>query len=97
VYSSCENPPGSPRYEGLAFRLAASGVFRNVAARRYLWEEIYTADEYIGVLNTYSGHRALDDDTRKRLLARIHRRVKARPGRKVRKTYLAMLNIAERS
>ena len=40
---------------------------------------IYTADEYIAVLNTYSGHRALEDDTRERLLTRIHRRIEARP------------------
>jgi hypothetical protein len=57
---------------------------------------IYTADEYIAVLNTYSGHRALEDDTRERLLTRIHRRIEARPERNVRKTYLAMLYVDER-
>jgi SAM-dependent methyltransferase len=76
--------------------ISASGCFRNVAARRYLWDVIYTADEYIGVLNTYSGHRALDEDTRERLLSRIHRRIESRPGREVRKSYLAILNVAER-
>jgi hypothetical protein len=44
----------------------------------------------------YSGHRALDSDTRERLLARIHRRIEARPDGCVRKTYLAMLNVTER-
>ena len=34
---------------------------------------IYSADEYIALLNTYSGHRAFDDETRERLLSRIHR------------------------
>ncbi len=82
--------------QDLSEEIAASGFFRNVSARRYLWDVTYTADEYIGVLNTYSGHRALDDDTRERLLARIHHRVEARPGGKVRKTYLAMLNVADR-
>jgi SAM-dependent methyltransferase len=76
--------------------MTASGRFLNIAVRRYLWDVAYTADEYIGVLNTYSGHRALDDDTRERLLARIRRRVETRPGGQVRKTYLAMLNLAER-
>lgn len=76
--------------------IAGSGRFRNLAARRYLWDVIYTADEYISVLNTYSGHRALDDDVRERLFERIRRRVEARPGGRVRKTYLAMLNVAER-
>ena len=81
--------------QDLSEEIAASGFFRNLSARRYLWDVTYTADEYIGVLNTYSGHRALDDDTRERLLARIHQRVEARPGGKVRKTYLAMLNVAD--
>ena len=91
---------GAPKHPDsipdLSEEIAGSGRFRNVAARRYLWDVIYTADEYIGVLNTYSGHRALDDGTRERLLARIHQRIGARPGRKVRKTYLAMVNVAER-
>jgi len=62
----------------------------------YLWDVIYDADEYIGVLSTYSGHRALDDNTRERLLSRIHQRIEARPGSQVRKTYLATLNVSER-
>ena len=80
----------------LSEEISASGVFRNVAARRYVWDVIYTAEEYIDVLNTYSGHRALDDSTRERLLSRIRNRIEARPRGQVRKTYLAMLNVAER-
>jgi SAM-dependent methyltransferase len=80
----------------LSEEISASGRFWNMAVRRYLWDIVYTADEYISVLNTYSGHRALDDDTRARLLARIRHRVEARPEGRVRKTYLAMLNVAER-
>jgi SAM-dependent methyltransferase len=80
----------------LSEEIAASGRFRNVAARRYLWDVVYTANEYIDVLNTYSGHRALDEESRERLLARIHRRAETRPSGRVRKTYLAMLNVAER-
>ena len=91
---------GAPKHpdaiSDLSEEIAASGRFRNIAARRYLWDVTYSADEYIGVLSTYSDHRALDDDTRRRLLTRIHQRVEARPAGQVRKTYLAMLNIAER-
>jgi hypothetical protein len=54
------------------------------------------ADDYTAVLNTYPEHRALDGDRRQRLLTRIHRRIEARPERNVRKTYLAMLFVAER-
>ena len=76
--------------------IEASGRFHDVSARRYLWDVIYTADDYIAVLNTYSHHRALEDETREYLLGRIHRRIEARPERTVRKTYLAMLYVAER-
>jgi hypothetical protein len=58
---------------------------------------IYSADEYIALLNTYSGHRAFDDETRERLLSRIHGRIEARAERTVRKTNLAMLDVAEAS
>jgi SAM-dependent methyltransferase len=89
-------PPAPDTVADLGNEISASGSFRNVSVQRYLWDVIYTADEYIGVLNTYSGHRALDDDTRQRLLSLIHQRIEARPGGQVRKTYLAMLNVAER-
>jgi SAM-dependent methyltransferase len=72
-----------------------SGRFHTVSARRYLWDVTYTADDYVAVLSTYSHHRALDDQTREHLLERIHRRIEARPERSVRKSYLAMLYVAE--
>ena len=76
----------------LSDEVAASGLFENVAARRYLWDVTYTADEYVAVLETYSGHRALPDATRAVLRGRIHRRAERRGT--VRKTYLATLNVA---
>jgi SAM-dependent methyltransferase len=77
--------------------IETSGRFHRVSARRYLWDVVYTADDYIAVLNTYSHHRALDYEARERLRERIHRRIEARPERTVRKTYLAMLYVAERN
>jgi SAM-dependent methyltransferase len=90
-------PPAPDAVADLADEIGASKHFRNVAARRYLWDVTYSADEYLAVLNTYSGHRALESATRERLLSRIRRRIDARPGRRVRKTYLALLNLAERA
>ena len=56
----------------------------------------YTADEYIDVLDTFSDNRVLDDATRKALYERIRARAAARPGGRVRKTYLAILDVAQR-
>lgn len=89
-------PPRPDAVADLSEEIAGSRRFRNVAARRYVWDVTYSADDYIAVLNTYSGHRTLDDETRESLLSRIHQRIASRPGRRARKTYLAMLNIAER-
>ncbi len=76
--------------------LEASGRFHNLSARRYLWDVSYTAEDYVAVLDTYSHHRALDDEVRERLFERIQRRIEARPERTVRNTYMAMLYVAER-
>lgn len=89
-------PPPPDAVGDLGDEIEASGLFHNVALRRYLWDVIYPADEYIAVLNTYSGHRALDDATRERLFDRIRRRIEVRPEGTVRKTYLATLNVAQR-
>jgi hypothetical protein len=48
----------------------------------------------VSLLNTYSGHRALDDDRREELYDRIRRRIEARPERRVTRTYPTMLNVA---
>ena len=56
----------------------------------------YTANEYIDLLDTYSGHRAMDDGARALLYDRIRRRIETRPGQQVRKTYVAILNVATR-
>ncbi len=99
VPSDDNRPPPPPDTVGdLGGEIEASGRFRNVAVRRYLWNVSYTADEYVAVLDTYSGHRgALDEETRARLYDRIHRRIEARPEQKVTKAYLATLNVARRS
>lgn len=89
-------PPGPPEAIGdLSEDIDASGVFTSVGTRRYQWDVVSTAGAYIDVLNTYSGHRALDDATRGRLLDRIRRRIDDRGG-SVRKTYLTTLNVARR-
>jgi SAM-dependent methyltransferase len=94
--TGADGPPHPDGVADLAKEIAASGRFRNLGTRRYLWDVPYTADEYIALLNTYSGHLAFDDKTREQLLTRIHQRIETQPDGKVRKTYLALLNVAER-
>ena len=86
-------PPKRPdEVEDLSAEIEASGVFRNVAARRHLWETHYTADEYVALISTYSPNLDLDEATRARLLDRIHRRIEQQGSLKM--TYLFTLNVA---
>jgi SAM-dependent methyltransferase len=86
-------PPKRPdEVEDLSAEIEASGVFRNVAARRHLWETHYTADEYVALISTYSPNLDLDEATRARLLDRIHRRIEQQGS--VKMTYLFTLNVA---
>lgn len=89
-------PPHPDAVPDLRDDIQQSGRFRNIGSGRYVWEIRYTADEYIAVLDTYSGHRALPEDQRERLYARIRRRIEKQPEQAVTKTYLTTLNVAER-
>lgn len=86
-------PPQPPEaVPDLAREVAASGLFGDTIVRRYVWDVQYTADEYVAVLDTYSGHRALEPAVRAELYDRIRRRIEDT----VRKTYLTTLNVARR-
>ena len=99
VAPSDENrPPPRPEEVGdLRAELEETGLFGDVEVRRYLAEVTYSAEEYVGVLDTYSPNRAMEPTRRERLFELIRRRIEARPGRRVRKTYLFTLNLARRA
>lgn len=76
--------------------IEAVGLFDDVEVRRYVWSQSYSADEYIAVLNTYSGHRAMEPATRDLLYGEVRRRIAARPDGRVTKHYLNLLHVARR-
>ena len=94
--SDDSRPPRPDDVADRAGEIEASGLFGDAGARRYVWDVTYTADDYLAVLDTYSGHRALDAKTREELYERIRRQIESRPQRTVRKTYLATLSVATR-
>lgn len=71
-----------------------SRLFGEIRIRRYLSAIEYTASEYIDLLNTYSDHRSMEPSRRDLLCAEIRRQIDARPGGRVRKHYLNILNVA---
>lgn len=86
-------PPRPEEVADLRDEIDASGRFRTVAVRRYLWDVSYDARTYLELLDTASGHRAMPEAKREALYTRIRERM---GDRKVSKTLQAILNVARR-
>jgi SAM-dependent methyltransferase len=79
-----------------AAEIEATGLFTGVAVRRFDWEIRYTAESYIRLLDTFSGHIAMADWQRDRLYGEIRRRLAARPDGLVRRHWGTVLNVARK-
>jgi SAM-dependent methyltransferase len=89
-------PPPPEDLPDKSAEIEASGLFEDVQVRRHLWETMYTADEYIGLLGTFSGHIAMDDAKREKLYSEIRTRLARRHDQRVRRHWLAILHVARR-
>ena len=76
--------------------IEASGRFGDVAVRRFGWEVTYTADEYIRLLDSFSGHIAMAERKRERLYGEIRRLLAARPDGRLRRGWGAVLHVARK-
>jgi SAM-dependent methyltransferase len=76
--------------------IEASGLFEHVQVRRYVWETSYTADDYIALLDTFSGHIAMETAKREHLYREIRQRIGQRPDPRVRRHWHAILHVARR-
>lgn len=94
-------PPGTglPRPGELADQRAdveASGLFHLLEIVHYDWETRYDAQGYIDLLNTFSGHIAMQDWQRDRLYGEVRRRLAEREGGTLRRHWGAALHIARK-
>jgi SAM-dependent methyltransferase len=89
-------PPRPELVADDAGEIEASGLFEDVHVRRYVWARHYTADEYIALLDTFSGHIAMEHERRDRLYAEIRRRIAARADARVLRHWFAILHVARR-
>ncbi|MCK2219569.1 class I SAM-dependent methyltransferase [Actinomadura sp. ATCC 31491] len=85
-------PPESPP-DPTADELAASGRFEVTGTRRYLWALRYTAEEYIALLETFSGHIAMDPAKREHLYGEMRRLLAARPDGRLTRHWSVVLTI----
>jgi len=89
-------PPAPDQAPDARAEIEASGLFDHVTVRRYLWERNYSAEEYIALLNTFSGHLSMDEPKRNRLYREIRRRISRRDVQQVRRHWQAILHVAHR-
>jgi SAM-dependent methyltransferase len=76
--------------------IEASELFEVVDVSHFDWEIVYDADGYIDLLNTFSGHIAMQPPQRDRLYGEIRRRLAARPDGRLRRHWGAALHVARR-
>jgi len=67
-----------------------------VEVRHFDWETSYSTQEYIDLLNTFSGHIAMERWKRDRLYSEIRRRLSTRPTKRLRRHWGAVLHVAQR-
>ncbi|MFI7364169.1 class I SAM-dependent methyltransferase [Streptomyces sp. NPDC050149] len=91
-------PPAAASVDGSdhAQEVARSGAFGPTVSCRYEHDLTYTTSEYLEVLQTYSGHRALPEAAREGLLGCIASLIDGRYGGQVTKRYLIELAVAHR-
>ncbi|WP_199622697.1 class I SAM-dependent methyltransferase [Paenibacillus alkalitolerans] len=73
-----------------------SGLFEVVHIRHFDWERIYHVDEYIKLLETFSGHILMEEWKRDKLYNEIRIRLNRRPEKSVRRHWGAVLHVARR-
>jgi SAM-dependent methyltransferase len=92
-----EWPPPQPEQEpDRREEIEGCGLFKVVGVKRHVWTVDYSADTYIDVLNTYSGHIAFEQWQRNKLYAEVRRLIAQRPGGRIRKHHLSILHVCRR-
>ena len=97
--ASTESPDHAEQFEeGIrqyAEKIEDTGIFEDVTIKRYPWSKEFTAQEYVDLMNTYSGHRALPEDRKQALFADIRRIIEENGGIVVRE-YLSLLYLGRK-
>ncbi len=76
--------------------IEASGLFVDVFVRHFDWEIVYDTAGYLSLLDTFSGHIAMESWQRDRLYGEIRRRLELRADGLLRRHWGAVLHIARR-
>lgn len=88
-----------PRPGGLheqTYEIEKSGLFEIVHIRHFDWERVYHVNEYIKLLETFSGHILMEEWKRDKLYKEIRIRLNSRPEKSVRRHWGTVLHVALR-
>ena len=90
-------PPQPEDVADMCEEFEASGKFEDFQSSRYVWDVMYTADEYIALLNTFSDHIASEPWQLEHLFSKVREFIGAREDPRVQRHWLAILNVARKS
>jgi SAM-dependent methyltransferase len=76
--------------------IEASGLFAAVEVRQFAWVISYDAEGYLRLLDTFSGHIAMEPWRRDRLYGAIRERLAERPDGRLRRGWGTVLHVARR-
>ena len=92
IYEACfgastsADPPLADKVDRYEAALRESGAWDEVRRTRQAWERVYSSDDYLKLLNTFSDHRALPEPRRTAFFQAIADTI-ARCGGQVRRLY----------
>jgi SAM-dependent methyltransferase len=89
-------PPPEEQPDPAAAAFASSGHFEVVGTRRHVWAMRYTAEDYIALLDTFSGHLAMEPSRREHLYQEVLRRLAVRADGRLTRHWLAVLTVGRR-
>ncbi|MDA0636128.1 class I SAM-dependent methyltransferase [Nonomuraea sp. MCN248] len=89
-------PTPEDRPNPLVAEFESSGHFTVAGTKLYVWASRYTADEYLALLDTFSGHIAMEPAKREHLYREIRRLLSARPDGRLTRHWSATLTVGRR-
>lgn len=90
------NCPRPGELEDRSAEITGSNRFEVVALRHFDWKRTYNADEYIDLLDTFSGHISMEEWKRERLYGEIRSRLARRSDGMLRRHWGGVLHVARR-
>jgi SAM-dependent methyltransferase len=91
-----KRPVLEDRIKELNEDIKKSNLFKEQSYTQYKWSRIYSADNYIKLLDTYSDHRQLDENRRNALYENIHKLIEENYEGYIVRPYLTVLIMAKK-